>query len=256
MPTSHIIWFITNCFESGYAPSTISTYVSGISFRHKIANMHDHTGTFVIKKLLEGCRRIKPQIDSRAPITDTILKRVCEVLPVVCYSVFEARLFRAAFTLAYFGLLRVGEIVLTTKGQADRPLKVGDVMVEKTAVSLTIRTSKTKQAGKPVILRIPAVADKQICCVDAMNQYTTHRPLGQAQFFCHSNRTPMTRSQFSGVLKKAIKRIGLPNSQYQTHSFRIGRATNLAMRGVSAENIKKLGRWQSSAYGSYIRVDK
>jgi hypothetical protein len=43
----------------GKAPSTISTYISSISFIHKITGWSDPTTNFIIKKLKEGCRRLK-----------------------------------------------------------------------------------------------------------------------------------------------------------------------------------------------------
>ncbi len=64
--------------------------------------------------MLEGCRRSRAKPDTRAPITLAILTKICNVLMSVCYSEFEAKMFKAAFVLAYFGLLRVGELALST----------------------------------------------------------------------------------------------------------------------------------------------
>ncbi|KAH3876406.1 hypothetical protein DPMN_000246 [Dreissena polymorpha] len=41
--------------------------------------------------------------------------------------------------------------------------------------------------------------------------------------------------------------------QVRTHSFRIGRATDLATQGITTETIMVLDRWKSTAYESYIR---
>ena len=38
------------------------------------------------------------------------------------------------------------------------------------------------------------------------------------------------------------------------HSFRIGGATNAMCKGISYESIKAMGRWQSDAAKSYIRI--
>ena len=57
---------------------------------------------------------------------------------------------------------------------------------------------------------------------------------------CHSNGTPLIRNQFSGVLSKAIRNIDLPYNLYLSHSFRIDRASNLASKGVSNDNIKNM----------------
>ena len=68
------------------------------------------------------------------------------------------------------------------------------------------------------------------------------------------NGSPLTRSQFTGVLAKAIRCLGLPTQVYTSHSFRIGRASDLASKGLSNETIKQLGRWKSDAVERYIRL--
>ena len=73
--------------------------------------MIDTTTTFIVKKILEGCRRTRPQRDVRAPITEAMLGKLCAVLPGICFSRYETILFKAAFLTAYFGLLRVSEVV-------------------------------------------------------------------------------------------------------------------------------------------------
>ena len=73
------------------------------------------------------------------------------------------------------------------------------------------------------------------------------RPKYKGYFLCHLNRDPLTRYQFNSILNKCISKIGLSTKIFKTHSFRIGRATDLAKEGVSSENIKKLGRWSSKA---------
>lgn len=256
VPVAHLSLFITYCFELGYASSTITTYLSAISFHHKIYDMLDPTTAFVVKKLLEGCRRIRPSYDVRAPITELILARICSVLPEICFSNYECILFKAAFVIAYYGLLRVGEIVFTNPLQANRPLLRTDVWLGEGAnvLFISIRVSKTNQSGHPTILRIPLASSATICCVTVVKQYMRFRPEGTLYFFCHQNGHPLKRSQFSSILAKAVKKLGLPMHLYATHSFRIGRATDLAARGYSSAAIKLLGRWKTGAVTRYIRL--
>ena len=72
--------------------------------------------------------------------------------------------------------------------------------------------------------------------------------------FCHTNGTPLTRYQFGAVLTKSIQALGLKSEAYRSHSFRIGAASWLAVKGVPDETIKKLGRWKSDSYSKYIRT--
>ena len=256
VPGYQVALFVSFCFENGYAPSTIRTYISGISFFHKLHNWNDPTDLFVIRKLLECCRRICRRSDIRAPITETVLKSICLSLPFVCTSLYEAKLFKAAYFLAFFGLLRVGELVHTSTILRNRPLSASDVKIEGVAIALliTIRYSKTNPYGKPITLRIPASTNRNLCCVTAVSDYIKFRPERAIHFLCHADSLPLTRSQFGGVLSKAISYAGLPIQKFKSHSFRIGRATTLASQGIPVDIIKQLGRWKSNAVDNYIRL--
>lgn len=252
----HIILFISHCFEVGYSPSTISTYIAGISFICKLNNWVDQTDLFLIKKLLEGCRRSRKRIDTRAPINPTMLREICLALPALCYTRYETSLFKAVYLLAYFGLFRVSELVFTSHLQPHRAVQDGDISFTKdaTAVIITLKQSKTNQAGPPVVLRIPCEQDSELCPVRSLKEYVKVRPNCQGNFFCHSNGTPLTRSQFSGLLSKCIHSQSLNRGRFLTHSFRIGRATQLAAQGVDSAAIMKLGRWKSQVFRTYVRL--
>ncbi len=85
--------------------------VSAIGYSHKICGYEDPTDNFAIRQLLEGFRRLRPkQPDSRLPITLPMLHRILDSLIRICYSQYEVLCFQAAFTLAFFGFMRVGEI--------------------------------------------------------------------------------------------------------------------------------------------------
>lgn len=255
VPIQHITLFIAHSFELGYSPATVASYLSGVAFYHKLQNYPDPTAAFVVKKLLEGFKRSRRRYDIRAPITENILRRICTVLPDICYSDYEACLFKSAYLLAYFALLRVSEIVFSSYIQADRPLLSEDVKLlhDHTALIITIRLSKTNQRGMPTVMRIPSSGSPSFCCVAAVQHYLCLRPSNAHYFFAHINGTPLTRSQFSAVLAKAIHTLRLPTNIYTSHSFRIGRATDLSSKGLSSDIIKKLGRWRSDVVNRYIR---
>ena len=56
------------------------------------------------------------------------------------------------------------------------------------------------------------------------------------------------------VLKNALKFLKLNPNDFNAHSFRIGAATSFSVLGKFDDEIKKLGRWKSSAFGNYIRI--
>ena len=52
-----------------------------------------------------------------------------------------------------------------------------------------------------------------------------------------------------------LLRANLPADIYAGHSFQIGAATTAASAGIKDSTIQTLGRWQSSSYLLYIRLD-
>ena len=97
------------------SPRTISTYVAGVGFFHKVNGWEDPTRDFLVTKLLEGCHRDRPSVDSRLPISLPILSDMVRALPHVCSSHFECEMFKAVLLSAFFGFMRVGEFAAHSK---------------------------------------------------------------------------------------------------------------------------------------------
>ncbi|XP_077788225.1 uncharacterized protein LOC144328460 [Podarcis muralis] len=75
-------------------------------------------------------------------------------LRVVCWSKYEARLFSAAFSIAFFGALRVGEMVVEDhRDGRSWGLFLQDVQLSPTELRITVRHSKTDQRG-PAPVRV------------------------------------------------------------------------------------------------------
>ena len=241
----------------GLAVSTISSRLSGIAFLHKINGWDDPTDNFLVKKLKEGCKRQDKVEDSRCPITRAILSRLVQVLGVICYNNYEAVMFKAAFLLAFFGFLRVGEFAQTSHGEGFRALAVSDIELRREppeAMLVHIRFSKTDQVGRGEFICIPKNAHSDLCPVLAMDQYLSIRPEStDGPLFIHLQGKPLTAAQFSTLLKKTVRSIGLNPSNFSAHSFRIGAATTAAAEGIPFEQIKVMGRWRSQCVVRYIR---
>lgn len=253
IPLRDVTHFIAYCFEKTMSAKTISTYISGLAFVHKLNSWYDITQCFIVKKLLEGCHRSRPSFDKRAPITCNMLKEICSLLPSVCFNQYENSLFTAMFCLAFFGLFRVGE--LATNRCKSNVLNLADVTFENAnkTLHITMHHYKSKQRGRPVILKIPCEDDELTCPVCTLMNYLKLRVSRAGALFIHMNGSPVTRYQFAAVLKKCIDRSKFNSSHFRTHSFRIGRATHLSSLGIPGSAIMKLGRWRSSAHTLYIR---
>ena len=91
------------------------------------------------------------------------------------------------------------------------------------------------------------------CPVKALSSFLAVRPAGEGPLFVDEFNVPVKRSHFSNFLKQCIELAGYPKHLYNTHSFRIGRTTQLAQDNTYESIIKRTGRWKSKAYHKYIR---
>lgn len=249
-----ITYFVSYLSLKGLASSTAKTYLAGVGYECKITGYEDVTNHFLIRKMLEGLSRSKSAKDTRAPITLDLLKKIIYTLPTICYSVYETHLFKAAFTLAFFGLMRVSELVIDDKRENTSPVNLVDVKMNilKNQIELTIPKSKTDQQGLGSRIIIMATCD-DTCPFSCMNEYLKQRSKVNGPLFCHFSGRPLTRFQFSSVLLKALKCLHIDTMFYKTHSFRIGGATYYHNTGVGEEELKTKGRWKSKVYTKYIR---
>jgi hypothetical protein len=65
---------------------------------------------------------------------------------------------------------------------------------------------------------------------------------------------PITRYQFSAVLRKVLISDGIQSDNFKSHSFRIGTASEASVNGISDSKIMELGRWKSQAVKNYLRL--
>lgn len=259
-PLSHLCIFIAHLSLRNLAYSTISSYLAGISFKCKLIGTNDYTQCFMIRKLLEGIKRSRKTIDRRLPITENILKNLMSSSSLVCSSNFETYLFCSAFSLAYHAFLRVGEFTCSKTRDIRHVIGINHIQIlfdqslNKKLLKITVPYSKTDQSGKGSLIQLNESDITVICPLFHLQRYLSVRPKINGQLFVHVDDSPLTRYQFTSVLNKAINNLGLSNSRYTSHSFRIGAASDSFSKGHSESEIMKKGRWISNAYKTYIRT--
>ncbi|XP_069110198.1 uncharacterized protein [Argopecten irradians] len=253
-PLSQILNFVLYMADKGLSPATVNTYLAGINFHVKSSGFlcEDFLSNFLVKKMLAGMRRQRKVSNMRAPITADILARILKALPLVCSSTYESKLFSAAFLLAFFGFFRVGELTVTKMSMIQKVVSLQDIKIGN-ILEVALRFSKTDQEGKGCTVCIPRL-EGTFCPVKCLEQYITVRHRNPGPLFCHFDHSPLTRYQFASVLKKTLLFLGFDSNRYKTHSFRIGAATEAAIRGLSDREIQLLGRWSSDTFRQYIRI--
>ncbi|CAC5357931.1 unnamed protein product [Mytilus coruscus] len=198
--------------------------------------------------MLEGLKRSKFSKDKRLQITSELLARIIEKLPSICYSAYESLFFAAAFSVAFHSFLRVGELVYTKLGQAQNIISIHGTQILCGAkgefIRLHIMHSKGDQTGKGISIDIRKT-DSTVCLIQLLKRYLRVRPNKNGPLLCHLGGKCVSRYQFSGILSKALDVIGIDSSGYKSEA---------SAKGVSNEEIMKLGRWKSGAYRSHIRL--
>nr|XP_034336141.1 uncharacterized protein LOC117692458 [Crassostrea gigas] len=155
-PDTHLNMFIAHLSIKHYKHSTAKSYIAAMSFKCKSHTLYDPTKNFVTQKLLQGMRRSTNTADTRLPITLDILQTIIPNLQFVCYSNYETSLYKAAFSLAFHALLRIGEIALSKGNSHETIIQCQDVSLLTNKLMVSIKRSKTDQCGRGVTLSVNA----------------------------------------------------------------------------------------------------
>lgn len=57
-PLDHIVHFIADISTKNQAPVSMMTYISGLSYIHKMQRLENVTKSFIVTKLFEGAKKI------------------------------------------------------------------------------------------------------------------------------------------------------------------------------------------------------
>ena len=254
-PTT-IALFISYLRARKLAASTITSYLSAISYVHKLKDLPDPTKTFLIQKLLIAVGKQRSP-DTRLPITKPVLFQLVRSLQHTNSSAAQRTLFTAMFLTAFYGFFRIGEL-------ASKSPELGKSVVQFESLSflstdgcikslkITICHFKHNTNNRPVDIIITRDSASPFCPVQAMLEYCKVRLFSPGPLFCLHNR-PVTVSQFNTQLRSCLSFCSLDSSRYKSHSFRIGAACHAADLGFSDSQIRALGRWKSDAFKLYIR---
>lgn len=248
-PTSPraVVAFAAYLYEKGYAPSTIASHFSAISYYHKLSGLIDPADSFIVRKLLQGARKLSPAADSRLPITKDILIRLIDSVTFVTHLPYHQALLAAMFSLAFYAFLRVGEIT----GSTSNVLLFNQITITSNVIYIRFTHFK-HHCGTPVTIIVNPASKP--CPVALLHRYLTLRGSSPGPLFILPGQNYLSRRYFTSMLHVALTYLGLNTALYKSHSFRIGAATHAALLGLSDPEIQALGRWKSGAFKKYIRI--
>ena len=88
---------IAYLFEERKSPNTISTYLDALSYYLKFKGKPDITNNFIIKKLVNGDKRLAAGPDIHRPLTATVLGHLLQALAHVTKSYYKRIMFETMF---------------------------------------------------------------------------------------------------------------------------------------------------------------
>ena len=254
--------------------TTIRSYISGIKHILKVDGYDWSDDKVLLNTLTRSCKLKNDKLKVRLPIQkgllDLILFRIQRKYSNQPY--LEA-LYVTAFLLQYYGLLRIGEIA-----ESEHSIKAINLHETKNRDRLLIvlYSSKTHNIYAPP-QKIKILGNKTVEITDStlVGKYTMRKnELGKfcpvewttryiqlrgpikddnENLFTFRDRTPIKSHIFRSLLREILNGFNLDSQLYDTHSFRIGRATDLFKAGVNIDDIKHLGRWKSNAVYKYLK---
>jgi len=266
-----LIYFVTHCHKIlKISFSTINQYLCGIRFSYLSAGSchplkdkygQDYPRLHMIMRAIK-CQQKTP-VNKRAPITYSLLCRMCTILNNGLFGRYTDCLLHTVCVVAFFGFLRCGEFTITSKFNPSIHLCVEDVTfndIEHIAF-LHLKSSKTDPFRQGVTIRLCATG-KSVCPYTALKQYCVLRSSTfpdssvSQPLFMETTQTALTRHSFLKYLHSLLLCAGehCNVNNYKGHSFRIEEATSAAAGNVEDHLIKTLGRWTSNCYTRYVRV--
>ena len=252
MSQNRILFFIAFLSVKGLAAATITTYVSAVGYMHKILNFTNPTCSFMVQKVLAAVNKVSPSVDSRLPITLLILHQLIQAASSVISSPFHAQLTKAMFLVAFYGLMRVGEIAYSSASK-NPTISLSDVQIFQQHMVIKIVHFKHNLSRQPLEILVKRQPEPEFCPVYNLLEFLKLRGTAPGPLFVFPNGKVVPRTFFAKKLKHCLNFLGLSTDLYKSHSFRIGSASLLASMGLSDSQIRLLGRWKSDAFKKYIR---
>jgi site-specific recombinase XerD len=227
---------------------SIQRRLNAIAEAHKAVGLESPTRSAIVANTMKGiCRTMgTAPAQKAAALTDDIRAMV----DVADAGIIGAR-DRALILLGFAGAFRRSELV---------GLDVEDCGFGKDGLTVTLRRSKTDQAGAGRRIGIPYGSNPETCPVRTVQAWLEVAGVTAGPLFRSINRHgQMQAGRLSGidvarVVKKLAERAGLDAGKYAGHSLRAGHATSAAIAGASERSImKQTGHRSVQMVRRYIR---
>jgi site-specific recombinase XerD len=239
--------YLADCAMRGLAVATIGRYATSISVGHRMAGDPSPTKAEVVRLSLAGIRRQLGVAQKRARALDVpSLREMVQALPDDLRGARD----RALLLIGFAAGLRRSEIVA---------LDASDVVEEPQGLRLTLRRSKTDQAGEGRQIAILRGRHPETDPVAALAAWREASGIAEGSLFVSIHVSGKVGGRLSGIdvnriIVRAAKAAGLDSTGLSGHSLRSGLATSAAASGASERSIQAVtGHKSTTMLRRYIR---
>ena len=155
----------------------MNTYVSALGYIHRLAGVDDLTRVFFIVEMFKGYGKVSTRLDTRLPITVSILERMWANCTLVLDSGYIACMFKAMCATAFYAFLRIGEVTATKQApeviQLSQLTKLSNTSGFIASVKLTFHQFKHHYNQPPISI----IISRQVgfCLVETLLKYYSVR---------------------------------------------------------------------------------
>ena len=217
----------------------------------------------LLETLTKACKLQNDTLKTRLPISGKLLELILfEAEHYFAAQSYLNCMYKALFAIGYYGLLRIGKMVLGSQGDQHTLLAKNIHIVTNKEILLLLYSSKTHdQSMKPQKVKITSTtkypnSKKIFCPFIILREFLIARGgflHDDEKCFIFRDGTVPSHNQVRKILRVLIQRINLEPSLYDTHSLRGGRALDMLKSGFTIEQIKCAGRWKSNAVYKYLK---
>ena len=249
--------------------TTINSYVSALKSILKEDSIEVSEDRFLLNSLVRACRLRDNTVTIcrpiQKPLLHLILKQVdCKFLSRANPQPYLASMYKALFVSAYYGFLRIGEVVTGTHSILAKDVHIG---TNKQKLLFILRSSKTHlECDPPQSVKISSshniqfnrnnsVSINQYCPYSLLRSYLSKRvkyiELNEP-FFIFRGRSPVRTYTVEALLKDLLRGCGMNPRHFSFHSLRAGCTVDLLKLGVKIETIQNLRWWKSNTIFTYL----
>ena len=233
-----------------HRPATITRRLTAITKAHQAEGLPSPAtvAELAVGETLKGIRRTLGTAQrAKTPLLTADLLQVLAHLPPGLAGTRD----RALLLVGYAGAFRRSELAA---------LALEDLAWVEEGAVVTLRRSKTDQAGQGRAVAIPRGAHAATCPVRALRQWIEQAGLATGPIFRPVDRHGKLRrgrlhpNAVGAIVQRALQRAGFEAGKYGGHSLRAGFATQAAKNGATAFDImRQTGHRSVQTVSRYVR---